>query len=123
MCRHRRATTHPRKRLAFRLHQTMTTTCRSNIHQVLNLAIRTLEVGYEDLFPDYQDDPVAMFALDHLISIRESISPTFIRQDEEGNLVVSDPATDREESEEMIKEALAMMLNRINALEAKINSQ
>jgi len=90
---------------------------------VLNLAIRTLEVGYEDFFPDYQDDPVAMFTLDHLISIRESISPTFIRQDEEGNLVVSDPATDRDESEEMIKEALAMMLNRINALEAKINSQ
>ena len=101
----------------------MTTTCRSNIYQVLNLAIRTLEVGYEELFPDYQDDPVAMFTLDHLISIRESISPTFIRQDEEGNLVVSDPATDRDESEEMIKEALAMMLNRINALEAKINSQ
>ena len=64
-----------------------------------------------------------MFTLDHLISIRESISPTFIRQDEEGNLVVSDPATDRDESEEMIKEALAMMLNRINAIEAKINSQ
>lgn len=100
----------------------MTTTCRSEIVKVLNLSIRTLEQGYEMLVgEDYMDDTTVIYTLDHLKTIRDAISPPFITQDENGDIAISDPVSDQDDRYEHTQELVALLLNRINQIEKKID--
>lgn len=102
----------------------MTTTCRSEVVKVIDLSLRTLEQGYEMLVgEDYMDDTTCIYTLDHLKTIRDAIAPPFISQDEDGNIAISDPVTDDNDRYDHIQEMVALLLNRINQLEKKIDHE
>jgi len=99
----------------------MTRDCRSKITSTLNLAIRSLESGYEVIVgDDYMDDLACAYTLDHLRSVRDAISPPFISQDENGDFSISDPSSDYEDQLDSFQELLSLLMERIAHIERKL---
>jgi len=84
--------------------------------------MRSLEVGYETIIgEDYMDDLACAYTLDHLRSMRDAISPPFIAQDINGDIVISDPSSDYEDQLENFQELVALLMDRVSFIERKLN--
>lgn len=102
----------------------MTATCRSEIVQLLEIAIRSLEETFHGyLGDDYQEDLCAMCAIDYLTDLKNTINPPFLSQDIQGNMVVSDMLTDHSEDIESLKGIITIMMARLMELEKRIKNE